>query len=285
MNLFVADQVDEPEARPASERLTVLLEGSVPQHFLHPPKAIISDCTAVTAVTSSLDSHGVAYLHELLHREPPPDVRLVLLVHATYPTKEKDLFDLITLLKTNRLKVWPLTVEAWGKRCTWVLCVRRESPVHVLWTSAWPDRLQISPPLFPSPGRPADEARDPTVTSRIQYTECPVCGLAQSSNNNCRRCNSELAAANLEAWDAAAFQAWLEEVEPDSEEKGQQSSYDVRPHPQRNVGAQAWGIGDWRLELRRQEEIWWINHCPLGLPSDGDGGSQRDPTRRIPNVR
>jgi hypothetical protein len=126
MNLFEADHVDGPEARPASETLAVLLEGSVPQQFLHPPKAIVSDCSAVTAVTSSLDSHGVDYLRDLLCREQPPDVRLVLLVHATCPTKEKDLFDLLTLLKTNRLKVWVLAVKAWGQRCTWVLCVRRD---------------------------------------------------------------------------------------------------------------------------------------------------------------
>jgi hypothetical protein len=106
---------------------------------------------------------------------------------------------------------------------------------------------------------------------KFVYTECPVCGLAQASNNNCRRCHAELSAANLEAWDAAAFQAWLEEVEPDSEEERQQGSYDVRPHPQRDVGARAWAAGDWRLELRRQEQIWWINHGPLGLPSDGNG--------------
>jgi hypothetical protein len=108
---------------------------------------------------------------------------------------------------------------------------------------------------------------------KFAYTECPVCGLAQASNNNCRRCQAELAAANLEAWDAASFQSWLDEVEPDSEEERQQGSYDVRPHPQRDVAAQAWAVGDWRLELRRQEQIWWINHGPMGLPSDGDGDS------------
>jgi hypothetical protein len=59
---------------------------------------------------------------------------------------------------------------------------------------------------------------------RFAYTECPVCGLAQPSNNNCRRCDAELAAANVEAWDAAAFQAWLEEVEPETEEERQQGS-------------------------------------------------------------
>jgi hypothetical protein len=106
---------------------------------------------------------------------------------------------------------------------------------------------------------------------KFGYTECPNCGLAQASNNNCRRCNAELSAGNHEAWDAAAFQASLEEVEPDSEEERQQGSYDVRPHPQRDVPATAWSMGDWRLELRQQEQIWWINHGPQGLPSDGDG--------------
>jgi hypothetical protein len=114
---------------------------------------------------------------------------------------------------------------------------------------------------------------------KFAYTECPVCGLAQASNNNCRRCDAELAAANLEAWDAAAFQSWLEEVEPDSEEERQQGSYDVPPHPQQDVGTQAWAVGDWRLELRRQEQIWWINHGPMGLPSDGDGDSNGNGTR------
>ena len=135
MNLFETDHLDAPETRPTSESLAVLLEGSVPQPFLHPPTAIISDCTAVTAVTSSLDSHGVDYLRDLLCREQPLDVRLVLLVHATCPTKEKDLFGLLALVESNRLKVSVLAVKAWGQRCTWVLCVRRDSPVHVLWTS------------------------------------------------------------------------------------------------------------------------------------------------------
>jgi hypothetical protein len=121
---------------------------------------------------------------------------------------------------------------------------------------------------------------------KFACTECPVCGLAQSSNNNCRRCNAELSAANLEAWDAAAFQAWLEEVEADSEEERQQGSYDVRPHPQRDVSAQAWSVGAWRLELRRQESIWWINHGPLGKGADGDGtgnGTQPEGFRMCPN--
>jgi superfamily II DNA/RNA helicase/very-short-patch-repair endonuclease len=107
---------------------------------------------------------------------------------------------------------------------------------------------------------------------RFVFTECAVCGLAQPSNNNCRRCNTELSGANQEAWDAAAFQAWLNEVEPDSEEERQQGVFDVRPHPQRDVPAQAWAVGAWRLETRRQEQIWWINHGALDTGGDGDAG-------------
>lgn len=121
---------------------------------------------------------------------------------------------------------------------------------------------------------------------RFAYTVCPGCGLAQSSNNNCRRCNAELPGANEEAWDTAAFQAWLAEVEPDSEEERQQGTYDVRPHPQRDVQAQRWNIGDWILELRRQEQIWWINHGPLGAGGDADGagnGQQPEGFRMCPN--
>ena len=147
MNTFEADHADGPEARTPSEMLAVLLEGSVPPQFRYPPKAIVSDCTAVTTVTSSLDSHGVDYFRDLLCREQPPDVRLVLLVHATCPTQEKDLLDLLTLLGTSRLRVWVLAVKAWGQRCTWVLCARRDSPVHVLWTSTAGDFGLLRPAL------------------------------------------------------------------------------------------------------------------------------------------
>jgi Domain of unknown function (DUF1998)/Protein of unknown function (DUF559) len=105
------------------------------------------------------------------------------------------------------------------------------------------------------------------------FTECPVCGLAQPSNNNCPRCNTELSGPNHEVWDAAAFQAWLNEVEADSEEERQQGAYDLRPHPQRDVPSQAWSLGSWRLEARRQEQIWWINHGLLDAGNGGEGGA------------
>jgi very-short-patch-repair endonuclease len=114
---------------------------------------------------------------------------------------------------------------------------------------------------------------------RFAFTECPSCKLAQGSNNTCRRCNAELAGPGQTAIDAAAFQAWQEEVEPESEEERSQGAYDVRPHPQRDVGCTAWRLGEWRLELRRQESIWWINHGPFPADNDGDPGAASGPAQ------
>ena len=39
--------------------------------------------------------------------------------------------------------------------------------------------------------------------------------------------------------------------------------FDIRSHPQRDVESRNFTLGPWTLELRLQEEIWWINHGPL----------------------
>lgn len=114
---------------------SIMLDGSVPEQFLSPPEAIVSECLAVMAVVSCLESDGVDYLRRLVSCDQPLNVKLVILVHATCPTKQKNLFDLLALLDPSRLSVRVLAVEAWGQRCTWALCVRRDSPTPVLWTS------------------------------------------------------------------------------------------------------------------------------------------------------
>lgn len=114
---------------------------------------------------------------------------------------------------------------------------------------------------------------------RFGFTECPSCKLAQASSNNCLRCNAELSGSDQTAIDAAAFQSWQEEVEPESEEERSQGMYDVRPHPQRDAASTAWSLGEWRLELRRQESIWWINHGPFPSDNDGDGVSVSGPAQ------
>lgn len=107
-------------------------------------------------------------------------------------------------------------------------------------------------------------------TERFSFTECPACGLAApaAGMNNCARCGAELGGGPQTAWDTGAFQAWPADIEPETEEERQTSVYDVRVHPQRDVSPHCYAIGPWTLELRLQEEIWWVNHGPL---QRGDG--------------
>jgi very-short-patch-repair endonuclease len=103
--------------------------------------------------------------------------------------------------------------------------------------------------------------------NEFEFTECPSCGLANPARgrNTCLRCRAELGGPTLLAWDAGAFQATPEEVEPQAEEERLIRGFDVRPHPQRDVSGAGYAVGPWRLSLRHQETIWWINH---GRPSD-----------------
>lgn len=136
-SLFEVDKGTRSEAWvPPGEIATVLMEGAVPQRFSCPPQALLSDCTSLTAVVSGLDNRAVEYIRDLLSAAESPELRIVLLVHATCPTRDKDLFDLLAVGNTNRCQVWVLPVPTWGQRCSWGLAVRRNSPAHILWTSS-----------------------------------------------------------------------------------------------------------------------------------------------------
>lgn len=101
----------------------------------------------------------------------------------------------------------------------------------------------------------------------FDFTLCGSCGLANAPTLDfCARCshpigdNSGNGLATFTAWDAGAFQAWEAEVAAESEEERASQSYDVRPHPQRDVSGKRFQLGLWQLELREQENIWFINH-------------------------
>lgn len=110
--------------------------------------------------------------------------------------------------------------------------------------------------------------------SVFRYTECPVCSLANAAGaaNNCSRCGAELGVDSVLAVDAGAFRAELSEVEPESEEERSMGAQDVRAHPQRNVPGERYGLGEWSFELRKQEELWWVNHGPMSTDTPDDGG-------------
>lgn len=103
--------------------------------------------------------------------------------------------------------------------------------------------------------------------STFDFTLCGSCGLANAPTLDfCARCehpigdSSGSGLATFTAWDAGAFQAWEAEVAAESEEERAIASYDVRPHPQRDVEGIRFQLGLWQLELREQEDIWFINH-------------------------
>ncbi len=114
----------------------VLLDGSLSGDFKKPWDAIAADSSSITAVVSGLDEHGVRWLRALTSGSNPPAVRVVLLVHATCPTKEEHLATLASLVKPPQFQVWILPVREWGQRCSWVMAVRRQAPVHVFWTGS-----------------------------------------------------------------------------------------------------------------------------------------------------
>jgi hypothetical protein len=119
---------------------------------------------------------------------------------------------------------------------------------------------------------------------RFEFTECPSCGLANPARgaNQCARCGGELGGPSRVAWDAGAFQAWPQEVEPEAEEDRDVRPYDIRVHPQRNVAAEVYELGPWRLERRDQETIWWINHGPRECGLDGGHGAPATGFRLCP---
>jgi ATP-dependent helicase YprA (DUF1998 family) len=112
------------------------------------------------------------------------------------------------------------------------------------------------------PGSPSGPGQ-----SMFKFTLCGSCGLANRPNLNfCARCSAPIGdddgagLATFTAWDASAFQAWESEVAADSEEDRMMSVYDVRPHPQIDREGVRYRVGPWALDLRAQEEIWFINH-------------------------
>jgi ATP-dependent helicase YprA (DUF1998 family) len=101
----------------------------------------------------------------------------------------------------------------------------------------------------------------------FDFTLCGSCGLANApALDFCARCSHPIGDSSgsglttFTAWDAGAFQAWEAEVAAESEEERAIQSFDVRPHPQRNVVGRKFQLGSWQLELREQEDIWFINH-------------------------
>lgn len=125
-----------PKPEPAFDIPSVLLEGSLSEGFKKPWAAAVADSNSVTAVVSGLDEYGVQWLRALTSNPDSPMVRVVLLVHATCPTREEHLSALASFLRPPQFQAWILPVREWGQRCSWVLAVRRQAPIQVFWAGS-----------------------------------------------------------------------------------------------------------------------------------------------------
>jgi len=135
-NMNSLEKVTPSDKGPQRNSAIVLMQASVPESFCEPAHALRSECTSLIAVVSGVDSRGVDFIRALLSGKEPPQVRVVLLVHAACPTTEKDLYDLLALAEKGRLEVFVLPVSGSGQRSSWVRADRRTPPSHVLWTSS-----------------------------------------------------------------------------------------------------------------------------------------------------
>jgi ATP-dependent helicase YprA (DUF1998 family) len=121
----------------------------------------------------------------------------------------------------------------------------------------------------------------PSGQLTFSFTLCGSCGLANKPDRDfCSRCQAPIGddqGAGLRtftAWDAGAFQSWEAEVAADSEEERQVKAYDIRPHPQLDTDGVRFQVGSWALELRSQEEIWFINHGAKDATALGEAKGQ-----------
>jgi ATP-dependent helicase YprA (DUF1998 family) len=133
-------------------------------------------------------------------------------------------------------------------------------------------RWRVTGVALHRPGSPAGPDQ-----SMFKFTLCGSCGLANRPNLNfCARCRAPIGDADgaglatYTAWDASAFQAWESEVVADSEEDRMTAAFDIRPHPQLDRDGTRYRVGPWALDLRSQEEIWFINHGRKELGSLAD---------------
>jgi len=106
---------------------------------------------------------------------------------------------------------------------------------------------------------------------QFEFTLCPSCGLANRPDfNYCQRCNAELNEGTKVAWDVGAFKAEETTAVPEEEEDRTPRAFAQMAHPQRDVAAIVYRLGDdCALELRRQESIWWLNLGRVEIAPDG----------------
>jgi len=105
---------------------------------MHPVDGSQSKLRHVMAVISGLDAAGVQTIREWIDRARDITARIVVLVHATCPTRSEDLSALVSLADghPNKVRLFVAPLAHWGEEMTWVRFDYVADSPPLLWISA-----------------------------------------------------------------------------------------------------------------------------------------------------
>lgn len=105
---------------------------------MHPADSSAANLRHGIAVISRLDAFGVQTILEWIQRARDITVRIVVLVHATCPTRSEDLAALISLADVcaDKLRFFVQPLAHWGEELTWVRFDYGKDSPPLLWIAA-----------------------------------------------------------------------------------------------------------------------------------------------------
>jgi hypothetical protein len=105
---------------------------------MHPADRSAANLRHVMGVISGLDATGVQRIREWIDRACDITARIVLLVHATCPTRSEDLSALVGLAdgRASKVRFFVRPLAHWGEELTWVRFDYGEDSPPLLWIAA-----------------------------------------------------------------------------------------------------------------------------------------------------
>jgi len=101
----------------------------------HPAESFAANTRHVLAVVSGLDAQGVGTIRHWVEYGREVLIRMVVLVHATCPTRSEDLSAMLTLANSHvgKLKILVRPLSHWGEELTWVRFDYGKDTAPLLW--------------------------------------------------------------------------------------------------------------------------------------------------------
>ena len=105
---------------------------------MHPALMFASNTRHVLAVVSRLDAQGVSTIRHWAEYGRDVSIRMVVLLHATCPTRSDDLCALVRLAESHpgKLKFYVRPLSSWGEELTWARFDYGKDSTPLLWIAA-----------------------------------------------------------------------------------------------------------------------------------------------------